>query len=65
MEMRLQPADDHSKAWRAIRAYSAKRAHRDQKTLHAQEVRAKAVISGERKAYDPLEFDDDDLHAWT
>ncbi len=43
-------ADDHPGAWRAIWAYSAKRARRDQKTLHAQEARAKAVITGERKA---------------
>lgn len=42
--------DDHSGAWRAIWAYSAKRARRDQKTLHAQETRAKEVISGERAA---------------
>jgi Transposase DDE domain len=42
--------DDHPGAWRAIWAYSAKRARRDQKTLHAQEARAKAVIAGERKA---------------
>ncbi|GAA4536140.1 IS1634 family transposase [Mycobacterium paraffinicum] len=43
-------ADDHSQAWRAIWAYSAKRARRDQKTLYAQEARAKAVVSGERRA---------------
>jgi hypothetical protein len=42
--------DDHSQAWRAIWAYSAKRARRDQKTLYAQEARAKAVVCGERKA---------------
>ncbi|MFP1155723.1 IS1634 family transposase, partial [Mycobacterium sherrisii] len=42
--------DDHSQAWRAIWAYSAKRARRDQKTLYAQETRAKAVVCGERKA---------------
>lgn len=42
--------DDHSNAWRAIWAYSAKRARRDQKTLYAQEARARAVINGERKA---------------
>jgi hypothetical protein len=42
--------EDHPGAWRAIWAYSAKRARRDQKTLHAQEARAKAVVSGERKA---------------
>ena len=39
-----------SGAWRAIWAYSAKRARRDQKTLHAQEARAKAVVNGERAA---------------
>jgi hypothetical protein len=42
--------DDHSGAWRAIWAYSAKRARRDQKTLYAQETRARSVISGERAA---------------
>ena len=42
--------DEHSGAWRAIWAYSAKRARRDQKTLHAQEARAKAVVNGERAA---------------
>lgn len=42
--------DDHSNAWRAIWAYSAKRARRDQKTLYAQEARARAVINGERAA---------------
>ncbi len=43
-------ADTHAGAWRAVWAYSAKRARRDQKTLHAQEARAKAVVSGERAA---------------
>ena len=42
--------EQHPGAWRAIWAYSAKRARRDQKTLHAQEARAKAVINGERAA---------------
>lgn len=42
--------DTHAEAWRAIWAYSAKRARRDQKTLHAQEARAKAVVNGERAA---------------
>jgi hypothetical protein len=41
---------EHSGAWRAIWAYSAKRARRDQKTLYAQETRARAVINGERAA---------------
>jgi len=51
--LRAEPiwnAEDHPAAWRAIWAYSAKRARRDQKTLHAQQARAEAVISGERKA---------------
>lgn len=50
--LRAEPVwnPDHAKAWRAIWAYSAKRARRDQKTLYAQETRARAVISGERAA---------------
>jgi len=51
--LRAEPvwnAADHPAAWRAIWAYSAKRARRDQKTLHAQQARAEAVISGQRKA---------------
>jgi len=40
--------DERSGAWRAIRAYSAKRARRDQKIFYAQETRARAVINGER-----------------
>jgi len=43
-------ADDHDAAWRAIWAYSAKRARRGQKTLYAQEARARAVINGDRAA---------------
>jgi Transposase DDE domain len=42
--------DEHAQSWRAIWAYSAKRARRDQKTLYAQEARARAVINGERAA---------------
>ena len=42
--------DENPNAWRAVWAYSAKRARRDQKTLYAQETRARAVISGERAA---------------
>jgi hypothetical protein len=37
-------------AWRAIWSYSAKRARRDQKTLAAQEARARAIIDGSKKA---------------
>ncbi|MCV7051555.1 IS1634 family transposase [Mycobacterium heidelbergense] len=50
---RAEPAwnpQAHPQAWRAVWAYSAKRARRDQKTLYAQETRARAVISGERAA---------------
>jgi len=42
--------EEHPQAWRAIWAYSAKRARRDQKTLYAQEARARAVINGDRAA---------------
>jgi transposase len=42
--------EDHQGAWRAIWAYSAKRARRDQKTLYVQETRARSVISGDRAA---------------
>jgi len=48
-------ADGHPGAWRAIWAYSAKRARRDQKTLYAQETRARAVINGDR-AVKPTRF---------
>jgi hypothetical protein len=41
---------EHSAAWRAVWAYSAKRARRDQKTLYAQETRARAVVAGDRAA---------------
>jgi hypothetical protein len=40
----------HTGAWRAIWAYSAKRARRDQKTLAAQEARARAIVDGDKKA---------------
>ncbi len=42
--------DAHPGAWRAIWAYSAKRARRDQKTLAAQEARAKDIIDGTKPA---------------
>ena len=38
----------HTTAWRAVWAYSAKRAARDNKTLTLQENRAIAVVDGER-----------------
>lgn len=37
-------------AWRAIWSYSAKRARRDQKTINAQEARARAIVAGEKTA---------------
>lgn len=40
----------HPGAWRAVWAYSAKRARRDQKTLAAQETRARAIVEGTRQA---------------
>ena len=40
----------HPKAWRAIWQYRAARARRDQKTLDAQEARAKAVVAGNKQA---------------
>ncbi|WP_027331313.1 IS1634 family transposase [Mycolicibacterium tusciae] len=43
-------AVEHPKAWRAIWQYRAARARRDQKTLDAQEVRAKEIIAGAKKA---------------
>jgi hypothetical protein len=43
----------HPKSWRAVWAYSAKRAARDGKTLTAQENRAKAVVAGEKSARTP------------
>jgi hypothetical protein len=51
--LRAEPVwdpDQHPKAWRAIWSYSAKRARRDQKTLAAQEQRARAIVEGERSA---------------
>ena len=40
-------------SWRAVWAYSAKRAARDAKTLTLQENRAKAVVAGEKAARTP------------
>ncbi len=50
---RAEPVWDpeaHPGAWRAVWAYSAKRARRDQKTLAAQEARARAIVEGTRAA---------------
>ena len=45
--------DAHPASWRAVWAYSAKRAARDSKTLTAQEHRAQAVIAGEKATRTP------------
>jgi hypothetical protein len=50
--LRAEPVwdpDAHPGAWRAIWSYSAKRARRDQKTLAAQETRARAIVDGSKK----------------
>jgi hypothetical protein len=43
----------HTGSWRAVWAYSAKRATRDRKTLAAQEARAREVVDGDRAARAP------------
>lgn len=45
--------DEHAESWRAVWAYSAKRAARDGKTLTLQENRAREVIAGEKTARAP------------
>lgn len=45
--------DQHPGSWRAVWAYSAKRAARDAKTLTLQENRAKEVVAGEKAARTP------------
>lgn len=50
---RAEPVWDpeaHPGAWRAVWAYSANRARRDQKTLAAQEARARAIVDGSKQA---------------
>ena len=52
-KLRAEPVwnpDNDTAAWRAIWAYSGKRARRDQKTLAAQEARARAIVAGEKTA---------------
>ena len=54
--LRAEPVWDpnaHPGSWRALWAYSAKRAARDGRTLTLQENRAKAVIAGEKAARTP------------
>jgi hypothetical protein len=43
----------HTKSWRAVWAYSAKRAVRDNKTLNLQEHKARAVVAGDKAARTP------------
>jgi len=54
--LRAEPAWDrkeHPKSWRAVWAFSAKRFARDNRTLTAQENRARDVISGAKPARTP------------
>ena len=54
--LRAEPAwdrEDHPKSWRAVWAFSAKRFARDNRTLTAQENRARDVISGAKSARAP------------
>ena len=50
---RLGPRRSHPKSWRAVWAFSAKRVARDNRTLTAQENRARDVISGAKSARTP------------
>jgi hypothetical protein len=53
---RAEPVWDpavHDRSWRAVWAYSRKRAARDGKTLTLQENRARAVVAGEKAARTP------------
>ena len=43
----------HTKSWRAVWAYSAKHAVRDNKTLNLQEHKARAVVAGDTAARTP------------
>ena len=56
VKKRAEPVWDpavHTKSWRAVWAYSRKRAVRDGKTITLQENRAKAVVAGEKAARTP------------
>jgi hypothetical protein len=46
-------AEQHKGSWRAVWAYSPSRAARDNRTLTAQENRARAVVDGEKTARTP------------
>ncbi|MBF9127402.1 IS1634 family transposase [Plantactinospora sp. S1510] len=43
----------HTSSWRAVWAYAATRAARDNKTLNAQEAKARAVVAGEKTTRTP------------
>ncbi|GAB4998258.1 IS1634-like element ISMsm6 family transposase [Mycobacterium avium subsp. hominissuis] len=45
--------ESHAKSWRAVWAYSAKRAVRDNKTLNLQEAKARSVVTGDKAARTP------------
>ena len=45
--------DEHTASWRAVWAYSKKRAVRDNRTLTLQENRAREVVAGEKSAKTP------------
>jgi len=54
--VRAEPVWDphqHPDSWRAVWAYSHKRAVRDRRTLTAQEDRARAVVAGDKAARTP------------
>lgn len=54
--LRAEPVwnpDAHPGSWRAVWAYSHKRAVRDRRTLTAQEDRARAVVDGQKAARTP------------
>jgi len=56
LNVKAEPTWDpvqHPASWRAVWAYSTKRAVRDSKTLTLQENRAKEVIAGEKTARTP------------
>ena len=55
-KMKAEPVWDpsvHAKSWRAVWAYSRKRAVRDNATLTLQENKARAVVAGEKAARTP------------
>jgi hypothetical protein len=56
VKKRAEPVWDptvHTRSWRAVWAYSRKRAVRDGRTLTLQENRARAVVAGEKAARTP------------